>query len=277
VDRYDFREIEKRWKPVWRRMGLYRTGSDPDREPFYCLDFFPYPSGAGLSVGHCRNYVPTDVISRKKRMDGYNVLHPMGWDAFGQPAEEYAIKTGTHPAEVTRRNTETYRRQMELIEASYDWEREINSSDPDYYRWTQYFFLLLWDRGLAYQADNYQMWCPQCKIVLSNEEAAGGRCWRCDGEVTRKKLRQWYLKITEYADRLLDDLEGLDWPAETGRQGGHARVHHPAGHHLRGDILRGGPGAPRPGAHNHGGHAPRGGAVRQGRPGQERPGEDGGG
>ena len=212
MDRYDFREIEKRWKPVWRRMGLYRTGSDPDREPFYCLDFFPYPSGAGLSVGHCRNYVPTDVISRKKRMDGYNVLHPMGWDAFGQPAEEYAIKTGTHPAEVTQRNTQTYRRQMELIEASYDWTREVNSSDPDYYRWTQYFFLLLYDRGLAYQADNYQMWCPQCKIVLSNEEAAGGRCWRCDGEVTRKRLRQWYLKITEYADRLLDDLDELDWP-----------------------------------------------------------------
>ena len=212
MDSYDYAEIEKRWKPVWRDMGLYRTGTDPSREPFYCLDFFPYPSGAGLSVGHCRNYVPTDVISRKKRMDGYNVLHPMGWDAFGQPAEEYAIKTGTHPAVVTEKNTATYRRQMELIEASYDWDREVNSSDPDYYRWTQYFFLLLYDRGLAYQADNYQMWCPECKIVLSNEEAAGGRCWRCDGEVTRKKLRQWYFRITEYADRLLRDLDGLDWP-----------------------------------------------------------------
>jgi leucyl-tRNA synthetase len=212
VDSYDFRDIENRWSPEWERRGLYRTGTETGREPFYCLDFFPYPSGAGLSVGHCRNYVPTDVISRKKRMDGMNVLHPMGWDAFGQPTEEYAIKTGMHPVEVTRLNTDTYRRQMKLIEASYDWSREIDSSSPDYYRWTQYLFLLLYDRGLAYQADNYQMWCPECRTVLSNEEAAGGECWRCSGPVTRKKLRQWYFRITDYADRLLDDLEGLDWP-----------------------------------------------------------------
>jgi leucyl-tRNA synthetase len=212
VDSYDFRDIENRWSPEWERRGLYRTGTEAGREPFYCLDFFPYPSGAGLSVGHCRNYVPTDVISRKKRMDGRNVLHPMGWDAFGQPTEEYAIRTGMHPVEVTRLNTETYRRQMKLIEASYDWSREIDSSSPDYYRWTQHLFLLLYDRGLAYQADNYQMWCPECRTVLSNEEAAGGECWRCSGPVTRKKLRQWYFRITDYADRLLEDLEGLDWP-----------------------------------------------------------------
>lgn len=212
MEPYDFGELEKKWKPFWETMGLYRTGTDAAREPFYCLDYFPYPSGAGLSVGHCKNYIPTDVISRKKRMDGYNVLHPMGWDAFGQPAEEYAIRTGTHPSEVTRINTDTYRRQMKLIEASYDWEREINSSDPDYYRWTQYFFILLFDRGLAYQRENDQMWCPHCRIVLSNEEAAGGICWRCDGQVTRKKLRQWFFRITDYADRLLDDLEELDWP-----------------------------------------------------------------
>ena len=212
MDAYDYVKLEKKWKPVWEKMGLYRTETDRDSEPFYCLDYFPYPSGAGLSVGHCKNYIPTDVICRKKRMDGYNVLHPMGWDAFGQPAEEYAIKTNTHPSEVTRINADTYRRQMKLIEASYDWEREINSSDPGYYKWTQYFFNLLYDRGLAYQKENDQMWCPHCKIVLSNEEAAGGICWRCGGEVTRKKLRQWYFKITEYADRLLSDLDHLDWP-----------------------------------------------------------------
>ncbi len=212
VDTYNFKDLEKKWSPFWEKIDLYRTGEDPEKENFYCLDYFPYPSGAGLSVGHCRNYVPTDVISRKKKMDGLNVLHPMGWDAFGQPAEEYAIKTGMHPAEVTRKNTETYKRQMKLFEAGYDWSREVNSSHPDYYRWTQYFFLLLFDRGLAYQSDNFQMYCPKCRIVLSNEESAGGVCWRCDGEVTRKRLPQWYFRITEYADRLLDDLEDLDWP-----------------------------------------------------------------
>jgi len=212
VEPFDFVRLERKWSPVWERMELYRTGEDPCRTPFYCLDFFPYPSGAGLSVGHCRNYIPTDVICRKRRMDGRNVLHPMGWDAFGQPAEEYAIKTGMHPSEVTRLNTDTYRRQMKLIEISFDWSREIDSSKPDYYRWTQYFFLLLYDRGLAYQADNFQMWCPACRTVLSNEEAAGGMCWRCEGPVSRKKLRQWYFRITDYADRLLDDLDDLDWP-----------------------------------------------------------------
>lgn len=212
MDTYNFKKLENKWSPFWEEIDLYRTGNDPEKENFYCLDYFPYPSGAGLSVGHCRNYVPTDVISRKKKMDGLNVLHPMGWDAFGQPAEEYAIKTGMHPAEVTRKNTENYKRQMKLFEAGYDWTREINSSHPDYYRWTQYFFLLLFDRGLAYQSDNFQMYCQNCRIVLSNEESAGGICWRCDGEVTRKRLPQWYFRITEYADRLLDDLEDLDWP-----------------------------------------------------------------
>ena len=149
---FHFTEIERRWKQRWEDLGLYATGEDAERESFYCLDFFPYPSGAGLSVGHCKNYVPTDVVSRKRRMQGFNVLHPMGWDAFGQPTEEYAIRTGIHPAEVTRNHTDTYRRQMKLIEASYDWAREVDSSDPSYYRWTQYLFLLLFDRGLAYQA-----------------------------------------------------------------------------------------------------------------------------
>jgi leucyl-tRNA synthetase len=212
VEAYDFRFLEARWKPVWEREGLYRTGNDLSKRPFYCLDFFPYPSGAGLSVGHCRNYIPTDVVSRKMRMCGRNVLHPMGWDAFGQPAEEYAIKTGVHPRIVTRKNVDTYRRQMKLVECTYDWDREIDSSDPSYYGWTQFFFLLLFDRGLACEEENDQMWCPACRIVLSNEEAAGGCCWRCGGEVGRKKLRQWYFRITSYADRLLRDLDGLDWP-----------------------------------------------------------------
>jgi leucyl-tRNA synthetase len=212
LDSYDFRSLQDKWSPIWQRMDLYAAGDDPDRPYFYCLDYFPYPSGAGLSVGHCRNYIPTDVISRKKRMDGVNVLHPMGWDAFGQPAEEYAIKTGIHPAEVTRMNTDTYRRQMKLFEAGYDWTREIDSSRPDYYRWTQFFFLLLFDRGLAYQSDAFQMYCPACRIVLSNEEAAGGVCWRCGGGVARKRFPQWYFRITEYAQRLLDDLNDLDWP-----------------------------------------------------------------
>ena len=212
MDGYDFRSIEDRWRSFWEQAGLYRTGTRPGAEPFYCLDFFPYPSGSGLSVGHCRNYIPTDVISRKKRMSGFNVLHPMGWDAFGQPAEEYAIKTGVHPSVVTAANTDTYRRQMKLIECSYDWDREINSSSPEYYRWTQAFFLLLYDRGLAYMDESDQMWCPSCRIVLSNEESAGGVCWRCSGEVTRKRLRQWFFRITAYADRLLADLDGLDWP-----------------------------------------------------------------
>lgn len=212
MDNYDFRKIQSRWSPFWDHIDLYATGEDPAKRNFYCLDYFPYPSGAGLSVGHCRNYIPTDVISRKKSMDGLNVLHPMGWDAFGQPAEEYAIKTGVHPAQVTRVNTENYRRQMKLFEAGYDWSREIDSSSPDYYRWTQFFFILLYDRGLAYQSDAFQMYCPGCRIVLSNEEAAGGVCWRCGGNVTKKRLPQWYFRITDYAQRLLDDLQGLDWP-----------------------------------------------------------------
>ncbi len=209
---YNFKELEKKWSPIWESKNLYKTSDDPEKENFYCLDYFPYPSGAGLSVGHCRNYIPTDVICRMKRMDGFNVLHPMGWDAFGQPAEEYAIKTGVHPVEVTRVNTENYKRQMKLFEASYDWSREINSSSPEYYKWTQFFFLLLFDRGLAYQSDNFQMYCPSCKIVLSNEESAGGICWRCSTEVIKKRLPQWYFKITEYADRLVDQLDDLDWP-----------------------------------------------------------------
>lgn len=209
---YDFKAIEEKWRPVWRENGLYETGSDPDRSKHYILDFFPYPSGAGLSVGHCRNYVPTCISARHMRMKGYNVLHPMGWDSFGLPAENYAIEHGVHPRITTKRHEGTYRRQMELVECSYDWSREFSSTDPAYYRWTQWFFLLLYRRGLAYRAAGSQWWCPQCQTILANEQVEDGRCWRCGSQVKKKSLQQWYFKITDYADRLIEDLEQVDWP-----------------------------------------------------------------
>jgi leucyl-tRNA synthetase len=209
---YDFVSMEAKWRPRWRARHLYATRHEPERPKLYCLDFFPYPSGSGLSVGHGKNYVPTDVVCRKRRLEGFNVLHPMGWDAFGQPAEEYAIRVHQHPAVTTARNAANYRRQMDIFELSYDWDREVFSSDPDYYRWTQWFFLLLFRRGLAYQAVHPQWWCPKCSIVLSNEQASSGLCWRCETEVTRKHLRQWYFRITGYADRLLDGLARVAWP-----------------------------------------------------------------
>lgn len=209
---YDFRASEAKWRPRWRSADLYRTGDDPDKPNYYILDFFPYPSGDGLSVGHCRNYVPTCVSARFHRMRGYNVLHPMGWDAFGLPAENYAITHGINPRETTRRFAANYRRQMELVECSYDWSREIDSTDPAYYKWTQWFFLLLFRRGLAYRARGSQWWCPQCRTILANEQVVDGRCWRCDSTVTRKDLEQWYFRITDYAERLLADLDTIDWP-----------------------------------------------------------------
>ena len=210
--RYDFHALEEKWRPRWRATELYRTGDDPAKPSIYILDYFPYPSGNGLSVGHCRNYVPTCVSARFHRMRGYNVLHPMGWDAFGLPAENYAVTHGVHPRQTTERFAANYRRQMELVECSYDWSREINSADPAYYRWTQWFFLLLFGRGLAYRAPGSQWWCPQCRTILANEQVEDGRCWRCDSVVTRKELEQWYFRITDYADRLLADLDTVDWP-----------------------------------------------------------------
>ncbi|MBP6016548.1 MAG: leucine--tRNA ligase [Candidatus Promineofilum sp.] len=210
--RYDFRALEEKWRPRWQTADLYRTGDDPAKPNIYILDYFPYPSGDGLSVGHCRNYVPTCVSARFHRMRGYNVLHPMGWDAFGLPAENYAVTHGIHPRLTTERFAANYRRQMELVECSYDWSREINSADPTYYRWTQWFFLLLFRRGLAYRAPGSQWWCPQCRTILANEQVEDGRCWRCDSIVTRKELEQWYFRITDYAERLLSDLDTIDWP-----------------------------------------------------------------
>jgi leucyl-tRNA synthetase len=212
VGTYRPREIEPKWQMRWAETALHRTPASDGRQTFYCLDFFPYPSGAGLSVGHCRNYVPTDVISRYHRMQGRAVLHPMGWDAFGLPAENEAIDKKVHPRESTRRYAANYRRQMDLIGASYDWEKEISSSHPAYYRWTQWFFQLMYRRGLAYQALAPVNWCESCKTTLANEEVEHGTCWRCHEPVTRRDLKQWFFRITAYADELLAETHNLDWP-----------------------------------------------------------------
>jgi leucyl-tRNA synthetase len=212
MEKYDPQKIEKKWRKIWEESNIYRTEETLKKPKYYCLDFFPYPSGDGLSVGHCKNYIPTDVFSRFKRMCGYNVLHPMGWDAFGQPAEQEAIQKGIHPKVTTEKYTANYKRQLNLIGTSYDWEREINSSHPDYYKWTQWFFLLIYKRGLAYRKKAPVNWCPNCLTVLANEEIEDGKCWRCGSEVTKRDLMQWFFKITDYADCLLNDLETIDWP-----------------------------------------------------------------
>jgi len=205
-------EIEPKWQELWERQGLYLAQETSDRPKYYCLDFFPYPSGDGLHVGHCRNYVPTDVISRYKRMQGFNVLHPMGWDAFGEPAEQYAIRHGVHPRVTTNHNTANFRRQMTLIGAGYDWSREIDSSQPEFYRWTQYFFLLLYRNGLAYRDTNWQWWCDSCQTTLSSHEVAGGQCWRGHTRIYKRQIPAWYFKITAYADELISGLDEVDWP-----------------------------------------------------------------
>lgn len=210
--KYDFRSIERRWQERWRADDLFRTPEDRSRPKFYGLDFFPYPSGDGLSVGHCRNYVPSDVFCRYRRMRGDNVLHPMGWDAFGLPAENEAIRRKSHPKKTVPQYVANYKRQMNLLGLSYDWSREINSSEPEYYRWTQWFFLLLYRRGLAYRSAAPANWCPSCATVLANEEVHDGACWRCGTDIEKKDLPQWFFRITEYADRLLEDLKLVDWP-----------------------------------------------------------------
>lgn len=204
--------IEPKWQKNWEEMGLYLAQEKSDRPKYYCLDFFPYPSGDGLHVGHCRNYIPTDVLSRYQRMNGYNVLHPMGWDAFGEPAEQYAVTHGVHPRVTTDQNTANFRRQMTMIGASYDWTREIDSSTPEFYRWTQYFFLLMYRNGLAYRDTNWQWWCSGCQTTLSSQEVEGGVCWRGHTGVTKKEIPAWYFRITAYADELLSTLDDLDWP-----------------------------------------------------------------
>lgn len=210
-EKYQFREIEDRWRARWADADLYRAETDTERPKYYGLEFFPYPSGQGLSVGHFKNYAPTDAFLRLKSMQGYNVLHPMGWDAFGQPAENEAIKRQRNPGPMVGEFAATYKRQMNLIGMGYDWDREVNSSDPAYYKWTQWIFLLLYKRGLAYRQNAPVNWDPVDKTVLANEEVVNGRGWRSGALVEKKNIPQWYLKITAYADRLLTDLDKLDW------------------------------------------------------------------
>ena len=212
ADRYSPDEFESKWRERWAKSDLFKTRTDTGRPKFYGMDFFPYPSGAGLSVGHCRNYVPTDVICRMKYMQGYNVLHPMGFDAFGLPAENEAIKRQSHPAPMIEQYANTYKRQMELISVSYDWSRSFKSSDPSYYKWTQSIFEILHRRGLAYRRLAAVNWDPIDKTVLADEEIIGGRAERSGALVEKKWIPQWFFKITDYAQRLIDDLEDLEWP-----------------------------------------------------------------
>jgi leucyl-tRNA synthetase len=212
---YDYRSVEPKWQARWKDANLHRTSFDPKRPKYYALDMFPYPSGAGLHVGHCEGYTATDILTRYKRMQGWNVLHPMGWDAFGLPAENYAIKTGVHPRITTEQAIGNFRRQIDSVGFAYDWEREVNTTDPRYYKWTQWIFLRLFEKGLAYEGIIPINWCPSCKTGLANEEVVQGRCDRCGTQVVRKDMRQWLLRITRYADRLLDDLSEVDWPEST--------------------------------------------------------------
>ncbi|MEK4458373.1 leucine--tRNA ligase [Paenibacillus sp. FSL R10-2748] len=208
---YQPQSIEPKWQKYWDENKTFRTGEEPGKPKFYALDMFPYPSGAGLHVGHPEGYTATDIVSRYKRMRGYNVLHPMGWDAFGLPAEQHALDTGEHPREITVKNVNNFRRQIKSLGFSYDWDREISTTDPDYYKWTQWIFIQLYKRGLAYVAEVPVNWCPALGTVLANEEVIDGKSERGGHPVVRKPMRQWMLKITEYADRLLEDLEELDW------------------------------------------------------------------
>lgn len=212
ADKYDHQAIEKKWQQRWAEAKIFAAPDHPVKDKKYVLDMFPYPSGDGLHVGHPEGYTASDIYSRYLRMNGKTVLHPMGWDAFGLPAENFAIKKGMHPAAVTEQNIKNFKRQIQSIGFSYDWDREINTTDPKYYKWTQWIFLQLYKKGLAYEAESPIWWCPKDKTGLANEEVVGGVCDRCGTKVERKMLRQWVLKITDYAERLLAGLEKLDWP-----------------------------------------------------------------
>lgn len=211
----NFQDIDKKQQARWEKEKLFASPRMPKGKKFYCLDMFPYPSGAGLHVGHPEGYTASDILTRYKLMNGFDVLHPMGWDAFGLPAENYAIATGIHPAVTTHKNIDNFRRQIKSLGLAYDWDREINTTDPSYYKWTQWIFLQLFKKGLAYESIVPINWCPSCKTGLANEEVFNGKCERCGHTIERKMLRQWMLKITAYAERLLEDLQGLDWPEST--------------------------------------------------------------
>ncbi len=211
-EKYNPQQVELKWQGYWTEKGLHKTVFDPLRKKFYCLEMFPYPSGE-IHMGHARNYAIGDVVARYKRMRGYNVLHPMGWDAFGLPAENAAIKHGVHPAEWTYKNIRYMKNQLNRMGLSYDWEREVTTCSPEFYKWNQWFFIKMLERGLAYRKISFLNWCPSCVTVLANEQVIDERCWRCESIVVQKELEQWFLKITDYADDLLkgcDELKG--WP-----------------------------------------------------------------
>ncbi|MDP3971097.1 MAG: leucine--tRNA ligase [bacterium] len=211
-DKYTPVEIESKWQKRWEEEGSFVADDNIKEKKFYCLDMFPYPSASGLHVGHPEGYTATDILSRYKRMQGYNVLHPMGWDAFGLPAENFAIKTGVHPDKSTHENIKTFTRQIKSLGFSYDWNREIDTSSPEYYKWTQWMFLQMYEHGLAYKKKARVNWCDTCQTVLANEQVVNGKCERSQDAVVQKDLEQWFFKITYYADQLIDDLDAIDWP-----------------------------------------------------------------
>ena len=209
---YNHKVIEPKWQKYWSENETFKTGTDSEKPKYYVLDMFPYPSGSGLHVGHALGYVATDIVARYKRMKGFNVLHPMGWDAFGLPAEQYAIKTGTHPKITTAENISNFKRQINQLGFSYDWSKEINTTDPNYYKWTQWIFLQLYNKGLAYEEEVAVNWCPELRTVLANEEVVDGKSEIGGHPVIRTPMKQWILRITKYAESLLDGLDDLDWP-----------------------------------------------------------------
>ena len=211
-EKYVAQDIEKKWQTYWEESGVFKTEYDPSKEKYYVLEMFPYPSG-NLHMGHVRNYSIGDVVARFKKMRGFNVLHPMGWDAFGMPAENAAIKNGVSPKDWTLDNIANMTRQQKELGLSYDWGREVATCKDDYYRWTQWLFQQFYKQGLAYKKEAKVNWCEHDHTVLANEQVIDGKCWRCDNDVVKKDLKQWFLKITDYADRLLEDLDTLDqWP-----------------------------------------------------------------
>ena len=209
--KYNPKKIESKWQEKWYDSGVFKAQNGSKKKKFYLLVEFPYPSGDGLHVGHCRSYTALDIIARKRRMQGFNVLFPMGWDAFGLPTENYAIKKGVHPSVVTKKNTDNFRSQMKNLGLSFDWSREINTTDPKYYKWTQWIFIQLFKNGLAYKAKININWCPKDKIGLANEEVVDGKCERCGTKVEKKEKEQWMIKITNYAERLIKDLDNVDY------------------------------------------------------------------
>jgi len=208
---YDHKKIENKWQEAWEKEGVFKARDDSSQPKYYCLIEFPYPSGDGLHVGHVESHTAIDIVARKKRMEGFNVLYPIGWDAFGLPTENYAIKTKQHPKVVTEKNIDRFREQIKKTGMSFDWSREINTTNPDYYKWTQWIFLQLYKNDLAYKDKIPINWCPSCKIGLANEEVIDGNCERCGAATEKREIKQWMLRITKYADRLIDDLDKVDY------------------------------------------------------------------